>query len=143
MLENDNGFFMMVEGGKIDWAGHANDATTGINDTIAFDNAVKEAYAFYEQHPEDTLILVTGDHETGGLSIGYAGLDYDTYLKNLENQKLSYAKFDLEYVSNYKKNKTPFTDVLKDIEAQFSLSTTTSPTENETLILSDYEYAQL
>ena len=44
----------------------------------------------------------TGDHETGGLTIGYAGTNYDTYLKNLENQTLSYAKFDSEYVASYK-----------------------------------------
>ena len=91
LSDNDKGFFMMVEGGKIDWACHANDAGSTINDTIALADAVEEAVAFAKKHPDDTLILVTGDHETGGLTIGYAGTDYDTYLTTLSNQKLSYA----------------------------------------------------
>ena len=86
LSDNDKGFFMMVEGGKIDWACHANDAGSTINDTIALADAVEEAVAFAKKHPDDTLILVTGDHETGGLTIGYAGTDYDTYLTNLSNQ---------------------------------------------------------
>ena len=44
--------------------------------------------------PPILLILVTGDHETGGLTIGYAGTDYDTYLTNLTSQTISYAQFD-------------------------------------------------
>ena len=55
LLDNDNGFFMMVEGGKIDWACHANDARAAIDDTIAFDNAIREALNFYMLHPDDTF----------------------------------------------------------------------------------------
>ena len=121
VLDNEKGFFMMVEGGKIDWACHANDAAATISDTIALDNAVKEAVAFYEKHPEETLILVTGDHETGGLTIGYAGTDYDTFLTNFNNQKISYAKFDSDYVANYKEKKTSFDDVMKDVTELFGL----------------------
>ena len=54
---------------------------------------------------------MTGDHETGGLTIGYAGTDYDTYLDLLDSQKISFAKFDSDYVAKYKANKTPFRDV--------------------------------
>lgn len=61
-----NGFFMMIEGGKIDWACHANDMAF-IPELIDMDNAVKVAYDFYKQHPDETLIVVTADHETGGL----------------------------------------------------------------------------
>ena len=99
MLENENGFFMMVEGGKIDWACHANDAGSILSDTIELDEAVEQAVEFYNEHPDETLILVTGDHETGGLTIGYAGTDYDTFLTNFNNQKISYAKFDSDYVT--------------------------------------------
>ena len=122
MLDNDNGFFMMVEGGKIDWACHANDAAATISDTIAFDNAVAKAVEFYEEHPDETLILVTGDHETGGLTIGYAGTDYDTFLTNFNNQKLSFAKFDSDYVSGYKENKTDFETVMQDVTELFGLA---------------------
>lgn len=144
VLDNKKGFFMMVEGGKIDWACHANDAGSTISDTIALSNAVEEAIAFYNKHPKETLILVTGDHETGGLTIGYAGTDYNTYLQNLSNQKISYAKFDSDYVSNYKKNNTPFTIVLKDIKENFGLLTSSDVesgfASKKKLVLTDYEY---
>lgn len=144
-LYNDKGFFMMVEGGKIDWACHANDAATSIHDTIALSNAVEVAIEFYNKHPKDTLILVTGDHETGGLSIGFAGTDYDTFLTNLSNQKISYAKFDSDYVAKYKKNGTKFPDVLKDIESNFGLVAKYNAKSgtNPNLILTDYEYKKL
>ncbi len=145
VLDNDNGFFMMVEGGKIDWACHANDAGSTIGDTLALADAVSEAVAFYNQHPDETLILVTGDHETGGLTIGYAGTDYDTYLHNIENQKISYAKFDSDYVAKYKENNTPFADVMKDVKANFGLMLPDDPeaTEESKLVLTDYEAGRL
>ena len=145
VLDNENGFFMMVEGGKIDWACHANDAGSTINDTYALSEAVASAVEFYNEHPEETLILVTGDHETGGLTIGFAGTDYDTYLTNLTNQKISYAKFDSDYVAGYKENQTPFEEVLKDIKENFGLMTADDPdaTEDSKLVLTEYEYGKL
>ncbi|MDF2511129.1 MAG: alkaline phosphatase [Herbinix sp.] len=145
VLNNKKGFFMMVEGGKIDWACHANDAASTIHDTAAFSDAVDVAIEFYNEHPEETLILVTGDHETGGLTIGFAGTNYDTYLTNLENQKISYAKYDSQYVANYKKNATNFTAVLADIEKYFGLVAKNKATSstNKNLILTEYEYNKL
>lgn len=84
---NDNGFFLMVEGGKIDWSSHANDATTTIREVLDFNESVKRAYAFYEKHPEETLIIVTADHETGGIAVGNGGSRLNTKL--LENQRVS------------------------------------------------------
>jgi len=91
---NRKGFFMMVEGGKIDWACHANDARTSIDDVLAFDDAVKVAVDFMAKHPRETLIVVTGDHETGGMSIGWAGTGYASHFEKLEAQKVSYLEFD-------------------------------------------------
>ena len=70
------GFFIMAEGGKIDWAAHANDAAGTILETIDMDEAIKVAYEFYKQHPDETLIVVTADHETGGLGLGRKGYVY-------------------------------------------------------------------
>ena len=136
---------MMVEGGKIDWACHANDAGSTIADTVALADAVDEALKFYEQHPDETLILVTGDHETGGLTIGYAGTDYDTYLDNLENQKISYAKYDSDYVTKYVEENTSFETVMQDVKALFGLMAPNDPeaTEDSKLVLTDYEYGLL
>lgn len=128
VLDNETGFFMMVEGGKIDWACHANDAGSTIADTIALDNAIAEAVEFYNEHPDETLILVTGDHETGGLTIGFAGTDYDTFLTNISNQKISYAKFDSDYVAAYKENGTDFDTVMADVTELFGL---TAPSEDQ------------
>jgi len=69
LLENPGGFFLMVEGGAIDWACHANDALGTIAETLAFDEAVAVAKAFAEATP-GTLLVVTADHETGGLTLG-------------------------------------------------------------------------
>ncbi len=141
VLDNETGFFMMIEGGKIDWACHANDAGSTINDTLALADAVDVALAFAEKHPDDTLILVTGDHETGGLTIGFAGTDYDTYLTNLKNQKISYARFDSDYVSKYRAQKTSFEDVLKDVERLFGLKA--SGNKGDTLVLTEWEMGKL
>ncbi len=101
LLDNDKGFFIMVEGGKIDWACHANDAMASIIDTIAFDKAVKIALQFYEKHPAETLIVVTADHETGGMSMGFASTEYSTAFEILKNQKMSYEAFDKKVWSKY------------------------------------------
>ena len=141
VLMNDTGFFMMCEGGKIDWACHANDAATTIHDTMAFSDAVQVAIAFAEEHPEETLILVTGDHETGGLTIGFAGTDYDTYLSLLESQTISFTQFDEQYVAEYKANGTSFEEVLADIEELFGLKT--EGEEGDKLVLTEYEIETL
>ena len=141
LSQDKDGFFMMCEGGKIDWACHANDAASTIHDTQALADAVQVAIDFAKEHADETLILVTGDHETGGLTIGFAGTDYDTYLDLLESQKISYAKFDSDYVSRYKEDKTSFEDVLKDVEALFGLKP--QGEEGDKLVLTDYELEQL
>ena len=90
MKENaKKGFFLMVEGGKIDYAGHGNDAATMAYELEDMDNAVKVAYEFYKKHPKETLIVVTADHETGGLSMGRSSGGYALNLKVLANQKQS------------------------------------------------------
>ena len=87
------GFFIMVEGGKIDWACHANDAVATIGDMLDFDKAVGKALEFYQEHPMETLIVVTGDHETGGLTIGHATTAYKAYYDKLLNQTNSFQYF--------------------------------------------------
>ncbi len=84
----NNGFFMMIEGGRIDHACHANDAAGSIHDTLAFDESIKVAYDFYLKHPSETLILVVGDHETGGMGLGFSK-NYFLKLDELVNVKAS------------------------------------------------------
>ena len=78
-------FFMMVEGGMIDYACHSNDAATAFDEVWSMNEAMQAAYEFYLQHPDETLIVVTADHETGGLALGNG--DYTLQLELLKNQK--------------------------------------------------------
>lgn len=89
-LDNQKGFFIMAEGGKIDWAAHANDVAGTIFETIDMDQAIEVAYQFYLKHPNETLIVVTADHETGGVTLGYKkGYVYDLKViqKSIEERK--------------------------------------------------------
>ena len=145
LLENKKGFFLMTESGKIDWACHANDAAASIHDVLEMSNAVQAAEEFYNAHPNETLILVTADHETGGMAIGYKTTNYDTFLTNLTHQKMSYAKFDSTYVENYIANKTPFEAAMADVKANFGLTLPTAPDAASAgkLLLTDYEVENL
>ncbi len=92
--DNEAGFFLMVEGGKIDWACHSNDGATMVNEVLDFDSAIKVAYEFYMQHPDETLIVVTADHETGGMSLGTGA--YALNLQAFKHQKMSENMFTRE-----------------------------------------------
>ena len=65
---NENGFFLMIEGSQIDWGGHDMDSDYIISETIDFDNAVNKVIEF-ATHNNETLVLITADHETGGYGI--------------------------------------------------------------------------
>jgi alkaline phosphatase len=82
----------MIEGGAIDWACHSNDAATAIKDVIEMDEAIRVAYEFYLQHQDETLIVVTADHETGGMCMGNQKGGYTLNLQILQNQHTSLAE---------------------------------------------------
>lgn len=87
MRDNKKGFFAMFEGGEIDHGAHGNDLASTIQEIIDFDDAIQVAYQFYLQHPKETLILVTADHDTGaiGLTEGSMGLTRLQYQKQSQN----------------------------------------------------------
>jgi alkaline phosphatase len=118
LLDNPNGFFMMVEGGRIDWACHANDAAAAAREMLAFDQAVAAAYEFYKRHPQDTLIVVTGDHECGGLTIGTARTGYKVYPGRLSRQTLSHAAFE-DTVAAWHREPVGFFEALPAIRKAF------------------------
>lgn len=80
-------FFMMVEGGMIDYASHSDDAAAAIGEVLDMDEALQIAYRFYLAHPDETLIVVTADHETGGMALGNS--DYTLHLQALQYQRCS------------------------------------------------------
>ncbi|MBD5213543.1 MAG: alkaline phosphatase [Bacteroidales bacterium] len=89
-------FFIMVEGGNIDHVGHGNDAGAVVIETLNFDKALRHAYDFYLAHPEETLIIVTADHETGGLSVGNRHVGYQSFTPYILHQKMSKEQFSTE-----------------------------------------------
>ena len=106
-------FFMMVEGGMIDYACHADDAATAFGETWDMDEAMRIAYAFYLAHPEETLIVVTADHETGGLALGNS--DYTLHLEQLQHQKCSAWVLSDQFSQLFKGNKKPSWEDVKEI----------------------------
>ena len=136
VLDNDAGFFMMCEGGKIDWSGHANDAATSIHETIAFSDAVQVAVDFAAEHPDETLIIVTADHETGGMTIGFATTAYDTHFPYLTSQTISFTAFD-EVIAQLREQKATFEDALAQVERYYGLTQT--PDQALTLTQADVD----
>ena len=104
-------FFMMVEGGMIDYACHGDDAATAFGEVWDMDAAMREAYAFYEKHPDETLIVVTADHETGGLALGNS--DYTLHLDLLQNQQYSAWILSDLFSQLFKNNKKPSWEEVK------------------------------
>lgn len=113
------GFFLMVEGGKIDWACHSNDAATAFHEVQDLDKAIRQAYEFYKQHPDETLIVVTADHETGGIVLGTG--EYRLNLKALNNQKMSESGFTkvLNALRKKYKNNVPWEAVKTALKENF------------------------
>lgn len=136
LLDNDKGFFMMVEGGKIDWACHANDAVSAAFDVIAFDEAIGKAMEFYNQHPDETLIVITGDHECGGLTLGYANTGYETAFEILKNQHKSYDLFTATVYGWADAGNVTFDEAMVEVKDFFGLG---DDSADEKLALSDYE----
>ena len=71
LSQDEDGFFLMVEGGQIDWAAHNNDAATMLHELLKFDEAVSAVYEWASER-DDTLVVVTADHETGSFGFSYS-----------------------------------------------------------------------
>ena len=135
LLDNPGGFFMMVEGGAIDWCGHANEAAGNLHEVLALDEAVRVALKFAEKHPDETLVIVTGDHETGGMTMGFAGTGYAMYMERLINQKCSHDAFAAK-IKAAKKAKPDFSfeDAEKLLTENFGFKFTGDPKKDPMVV---------
>lgn len=107
MSKQKNGFFFQIEGGMIDYACHRNDIGNAINEVLDMDKAVRVAYEFYEQHPDETIIVISADHETGGLVMGKGPYELHTDLLKYQTRSIDETKWILR--QQYKKNPKKFT----------------------------------
>lgn len=130
--QQKDGFFLMVEGGMIDYACHRNDIGTAINEVLDMDRAVKVAYEFYSQHPDETVIIVTADHETGGLVMGKGAYELHTDL--LRFQKMSKPELQWHLNELYKKAPKRFGWALveRELKTQFGFWDGITLTEAQT-----------
>ena len=119
-LTNPEGFFMMVEGGRIDYFCHYNDAGSFVAELLDFDEAVGAAIAFYAEHPNETLILVTADHETGDVSLAEG--DRAALLR----QTVSCDICDDTLVAQCVLDQTPFAEALPLFASAFGLDNLTT-----------------
>ncbi len=128
---NPDKFLMMIEGGNIDWAAHANDGGGVIKEILNFQDAINVAYQFYLRHPAETLIVVTADHDTGGMSLGRNGGKYD--ISYADAQKISKDLFG-EWTRKWGSETTDPTweEMEKTLRDKLGFWTTVPVTEKET-----------
>lgn len=134
------GFFLMNEiGGKIDYSCHPNDGATAFAEVAAADSAVKLCYDFYLQHPDETLIVITADHETGGLTVGNQRGHYSLSLKLLANQKCSDAAFTrkLQALRSETHNKVTWEQVKALLTENFGFYDAVEIDQQEDMMLKD------
>lgn len=131
-------FFMMVEGGNIDHAGHANDGGTIMREVVNFDQSLALAWQFYLAHPDETLIVVTADHETGGMSIGTTTTGYSVRPAVAAAQKVSKEEFS-EYVKSLARDRRvyPWPDMEEYLADNLGFGSAVLLTPEETAELSE------
>lgn len=121
MSKQKNGFFFQIEGGMIDYACHRNDIGNAVNEVLDMDKAVRVAYEFYEQHPDETIIVISADHETGGLVMGRGAYELHTDLLKYQTRSIDETKWLLR--EQYKKAPKKFTreEMEKQVKAILGL----------------------
>jgi alkaline phosphatase len=137
---NRQGFFLMVEEGKVDWACHANDTGAAIVNMLDFDRAIAAAVAFKKKNP-NTLIVVTGDHECGGLGLSL-GNDYRINPELFLDQKISFEIADTKVAAILKSDANQL-EKIYDVAEEFGLTNLSSKEKAEINKAVENEKAQL
>lgn len=131
--ESQNGFFLMVEAGKLDYSAHAQDATTTFEEVNELAQTVQLALEFAEQHPDETLIVVTSDHETGGMSLGWD--KYQIRMNELLAQKCSMVKISKIIQQMRSEGNRNWSDYKKVLSDNLGLWSHVSVTKEEEALL--------
>lgn len=126
-MEKEDKFFLFAEAGKIDTACSNGDLISSMHEIKALDDAVAEALEFYKKYPEETLIVVLADHETGSMRIRR-----DMDCSQISGQVASYARFETIVQELYDKE-VSFSKALEEAEHYFGIDEGTLADERETL----------
>ncbi|MDE6741203.1 MAG: alkaline phosphatase [Muribaculaceae bacterium] len=126
---NPDKFLMMIEGGNIDWAAHANDGGGVIKEILNFQDAINVAYQFYLRHPSETLIVVTADHDTGGMAYGRNGGSYN--IAYADAQKISKDTF-ADWTRSWGKQNPTWEEMEKTLKEKLGFWTVVPVSERET-----------
>jgi len=143
-----NGFFLMVEAGQIDWAGHANDAGLMLHEMLRADEMLGVVFDWVKER-EDTLVVVTADHETGGFGFSYNNYDVQKSEKlssgkifkdGIYKSKFNYGSFStLDKLYNQKKSHI---NILKDISTWEVTEKTTPKIKKYFELHTEYEFSE-
>ncbi len=136
--EAKDGFFLMIEGGKLDYAAHEQDAVATFYEVREFAQAVQLALDFAKQHPDETLIVVTADHETGGMSLGWD--HYEIRMNMLLEQKSSAVQLTKTMQKMRAEGKRDWKDYKQLLTDEFGLWSVVPVTAEEEKILKDDFY---
>ena len=136
--EAKDGFFLMVEGGKLDYAAHEQDAVATFYEVREFAQAVQLALNFAKQHPDETLIVVTADHETGGMALGWD--HYEIRMNRLLEQRSSAVQLSKSMQKMRAEGKREWKDYKQLLSDEFGLWTLVPVTAEEEKLLKDDFY---
>ena len=136
--EAKDGFFLMVEGGKLDYAAHEQDAVATFYEVREFAQTVQLALDFAKQHPDETLIVVTADHETGGMSLGWD--HYEIRMNMLLEQRSSAVQLTKTMQKMRAEGKREWKDYKHLLSDEFGLWTIVPVTAEEEKLLKDDFY---
>ena len=136
--EAKDGFFLMIEGGKLDYAAHEQDAVATFYEVREFAQAVQLALDFAEQHPDETLIVVTADHETGGMSLGWD--HYEIRMNMLLEQRSSAVQLTKTMQKMRAEGKREWKDYKQLFSDEFGLWSLVPVTPEEEKLLKDDFY---
>lgn len=121
LLAGPEGFFMMVEGALIDGASHSNDGAALMHEVLEFDRAIARAMEFYKSRPDEVLIVVTSDHECGGLTLDEETIKAAGMSKILDGQKMSRNASAGEVFRKIEKDKMLFDEALPLMKEFFGI----------------------
>lgn len=132
-------FFLMIEGGNIDWAAHSNDGAAVVKEMLNFNSCIGIALDFMRSHPDETLIVITADHDTGGMATGVKdGPKRKAELQLIDLQRMSKEMFN-DSCKRIINDSIPYewADMRRFLTEQFSLYDRINVTEKEDAVLQE------